>query len=322
MPTGDGRGLREILRDHMPPAVEPIGKRRSWREILGMNARTLMVDRENSPQAIRFVDNKEKTKDALEEIGVPVPPTVELVRDRRDLANLDWNNLPDAWVLKPNMGRQGAGILAAAEREDNGEGDGWRTASGRRLSRSDLVDHLRSVLDGEFSPQDVENDWVLFEKLVVPHEALARLVPQGLPDIRIICYHSEPLLAMLRLPTNASDGRANLHQGALGAAVDLGSGCVSRALFKGREITEHPDTGHDLIGAEVPYWGQILDAASSCSDATGLGYLGVDMVTDEELGPLVMEVNARPGLQAQNVNGVGLADRLKEVTGSRPSGPV
>lgn len=322
MPTRDGRGLREILRDHMPAAIEPIGEGRSWREILGMNARTLMVDKENSPRAIRFVDNKQKTKDALEEVGVPVPPTVELVRDRRDLANLDWDGLPDAWVLKPNMGRQGEGILAAAESEASETGDGWRTASGRQLSKSDLVDHVRSVLDGEFSPQDVENDWVLFEKLVVPHEALAQLVPQGLPDIRIICYRSEPLLAMMRLPTNASDGRANLHQGALGAAVDLGSGCVTRALFKGRETSEHPDTGHDLIGAEVPYWDQILDAAASCSDATGLGYLGVDMVVDEDLGPLVMEVNARPGLQAQNVTGVGLADRLKEVTGSRPSSPV
>ena len=322
MPTGDGRGFREILRDHMPVAIEPIGKGRSWREILGMNARTLMVDRENSPQAIRSVDNKQKTKDALEAIGVPVPPTVELVQNRRDLANLDWDGLPDAWVLKPNMGRQGEGILAAAQREASEAGDGWRTASGRRLSRSGLVDHLRSALDGEFSPQDVENDWVLFEKLVVPHEVLARLVPQGLPDIRIICYHSKLLLAMMRLPTNASDGRANLHQGALGAAVDLDSGCVTRALFKGREISEHPDTGHDLTGAEVPYWDQILDAAASCSGPTGLGYLGVDVVVDEELGPLVMEVNARPGLQAQNVSGVGLADRLKEVTGSRPSGPV
>ncbi len=97
---------------------------------------------------------------------------------------------------------------------------------------------------------------------------------------------------------------------------------ASEPIFKREEVSEHPDTGQNLIGVQIPYWDQILNAASSCSDATGLGYLGVDMVVDEELGPLVMEVNARPGLQAQNVSGVGLADRLKEVTGSRPSGPV
>lgn len=124
----------------------PIGKGCSWREILGMNARTLLVNRENSPQAMRFVDNKQKTKDALAEVGVSVPPTIELVRNRRELAELDWDSLSDAWVLKPNMGRKGAGILVAVERDESG--DGWLTGSGSQLTRSDLVDHMRSVLDG------------------------------------------------------------------------------------------------------------------------------------------------------------------------------
>jgi alpha-L-glutamate ligase-like protein len=308
VPTGDGRGIGEVFG-----AFTRVGKGRSWREILGMNARTLLVNRENSPQAMRFVDNKQKTKDALAEVGVPVPPNIELVRNRRELAELDWDSLPDAWVLKPNMGRQGASILVAVERDESG--DGWRTGSGLQLTRSDLVDHMRSVFDGEFSFQEVERDWVLFEKQVVTHDALNELIPQGLPDIRLICYGSQPLLAMLRLPTNASEGRANLHQGALGVAVDLGSGKVTRALFKGEEVSEHPDAGRALTGVQVPYWEEILDAASSCSEVTGLGYPGVDLVIDEELGPLVMEVNARPGLQVQNVTGVGLAERLEEIGG-------
>jgi len=172
---------------------------------------------------------------------------------------------------------------------------------------------MRSVLDGEFSFQEVERDWVLFEKQVVTREALNELVPQGLPDIRLVCYGSEPLLAMLRLPTKASEGRANLHQGALGVAVDLDTGKVTRALFKGVEVSEHPGTGHAPMNVQGPCWGEVLDAAASCSEATGLGYLGVDLVVDEELGPLVMEVNARPGLQVQNVAGVGLAECLKEI---------
>lgn len=238
MPTSDGRGLGEAMRDFVPFG-RPIGEGRSWREILSMNARTLMVNKENPPEAIRFVDNKQKTKDALEEAGVPVPPTIELVQDRRDLAELDWDGLPDTWVLKPNMGRQGAGILVAAGRD----GDGWRTASGRQLTRKDLTHHMRGALDGEFSPQEITKDWVLFEKQIVPHPALSELVPQGLPDVRLICYGSRPLLAMVRLPTNASDGKANLHQGALGAAVDLESGRVTRVLFKGRRSSSTPTPG-------------------------------------------------------------------------------
>jgi glutathione synthase/RimK-type ligase-like ATP-grasp enzyme len=43
---------------------------------------------------------------------------------------------------------------------------------------------------------------------------------------------------------------------------------------------------------------------------TGLGYLGVDMVIDRERGPLLLELNARPGLQIQVANQAGLRSRL------------
>lgn len=52
------------------------------------------------------------------------------------------------------------------------------------------------------------------------------------------------------------------------------------------------------------------EAAARCDEAPGLNYLGVDVVLDEERGPLVMEVNARPGLEIQNVSGFGLADLM------------
>ena len=87
---------------------------------------------------------------------------------------MDWDSLSDAWVLKPNMAPRGAGILAAVERDESG--DGWLTGSGSQLMRSDLVDHMRSVLDGEFSFQEVEKDWVICEKQVITHDALNELI--------------------------------------------------------------------------------------------------------------------------------------------------
>jgi glutathione synthase/RimK-type ligase-like ATP-grasp enzyme len=36
----------------------------------------------------------------------------------------------------------------------------------------------------------------------------------------------------------------------------------------------------------------------------------VDIVVDRERGPLVLEINARPGLEIQNVVGRGLGDAL------------
>ncbi len=275
-----------------------------WEGILGMNARNARVDAENPLRAIQLVNSKYDTKAALEEAGVPVAPTLVRIRDRKDLSRLDWDALPEAFALKPNYGRGGAGILLAKERDE----DGWRTASGRYLGRDTISDHIRSILDGEYSLESVERDSALLEPLIVPHPVLARLVPSGLPDIRVICHHGEPLLAMMRLPTEETEGRANLHQGAVGAAVDLGSGRVARAMLKRERIEEHPDTGEGLLGVEVPEWGAVVEAAGRCAEATGLGYLGADVVVDEERGPLVLEVNARPGLEIQNVAGVGLAD--------------
>ncbi len=75
-----------------------------------------------------------------------------------------------------------------------------------------------------------------------------------------------------------------------------------------RVLTHHPDSGVAVVGAQVPYWDPVLDAASACGPATGLRYVGADVVVDRDAGPLVLEVNARPGLQIQNVTGVGLRD--------------
>lgn len=280
----------------------------AWVSVLGMNARNVRVDAENSFSAVRLVNSKYQTKKTLEGVGVPVAPSLYLIQDRRDLARLDWGALPDRWALKPNLGRRGAGILLAADRE----GTGWRTASGRPLSRERITEHLRCILDAEYSLEGVERDAGLFEPLIVPHAALAGLVPSGLPDIRVICHGQDPLLAMIRLPTVASEGKANLHQGAIGAAVDLGSGRVTRAIFGRQQIEEHPDTGARIVGAEVPEWDRVVEAAAGCAAATGLGYLGADVVVDEERGPLVLEVNARPGLEIQNVTGVGLRGLLPD----------
>lgn len=45
----------------------------------------------------------------------------------------------------------------------------------------------------------------------------------------------------------------------------------------------------------------------------GLGYIGVDIVLDRDLGPLVLELNARPGLSIQLANKIGLLPRLQRI---------
>jgi alpha-L-glutamate ligase-like protein len=276
-----------------------------WRDVLGMNARNHHIDRMNPPAAVSLVNDKLATKLVLAAAGLPVPPTVSVIDSHRDLSDLE--ALPDRWALKPNHGRGGCGILLAGGADERG----WRSLSGRLLTLRDVAHHTRLVLQGEYSPAGRRGDSALVEPLLVTTGELARVAPTGMPDVRVICQDGAPIAAMLRLPTAASGGRANLHQGGIGAAVDLGTGRVTAARWRRRPCSTHPDSGLGLIGLQVPAWPRVLEAAVACADATGLRYLGADVVFDRTHGHLVLEVNARPGLEIQNVQGRGLAPQLR-----------
>ncbi len=279
---------------------------RRWDRILGLNGRNDLIARSNTAAAVRLVNDKVATKWALTAHSVPVAETLLVLDSRRALAHVDWDALPDSFALKPSQSLGGSGILLAARR--HGDGDGWESASGRHIPVRDVREHVRCILDGEYSPRG--DDVAFLEPLIRAHPALDAMSFRGLPDIRVICWDDRPLTAMLRLPTSASGGRANLHQRAIGAAVDLDTGTVVQAWIGGEHIDTHPDTGRRLTGRQVPHWPTVIDAARRCAAATGLRYLGADVVVDADRGPLLLEVNARPGLQIQNVTGRGLLDVL------------
>jgi len=120
-------------------------------------------------------------------------------------------------------------------------------------------------------------------------------------------------MAMARLPTAESGGKANLHKGGLGVGLDLSSGITMTAVCNDQAVEEHPDTGSDIAGVAVPHWVEMLYMAARCQEITGLDYLGVDMVLDRTQGPLLLELNARPGLAIQIANAAGLQHKLKAV---------
>jgi alpha-L-glutamate ligase-like protein len=278
---------------------------RNYSEVLGVNRRNLQyVDRCNGKKNVLLANHKLGTKAALSESGILVPRTLATVNNRRDLLNLDFESL-SAFALKPNSGRGGRGILIISGREDGG----WRGPQNRHYERNKLVMHALDILDGYHSRRN-NPDIAFFEELVRSDPLFSRIRSEGLPDIRIIVYKGEPVLAMIRLPTKYSCGKANLHQGAVGVGVDIHSGLTSWAVCMRRFIDSHPDTGMKLRGIHIPRWDKIIAISLGCFESTGIGYLGVDVVLDESRGPMVLELNAHPGLDIQLANKIGLREPL------------
>lgn len=287
--------------------------------ILGINRRNAAVLREWNPRRLYpLVDDKLRTKRLALASGMPVPElfgVIETQHDVRDLPGLVADR--EQFVVKPAHGSGGNGVLVITGRR----ADRFIKASGASLDENELSHHVSNMLSGLYSLAG-QRDRVVVEYCVRCDPRLARISYQGVPDIRLIVFKGFPLMAMIRLPTHLSDGRANLHQGAVGVGIDLATGRTTGGVQEDRRIEEHPDTGHELAGITMPGWPRILEMAARCYELTGLGYLGVDIVVDRDLGPLILELNARPGLAIQIANGRGLRPRLQAVdrlTGDSPT---
>ena len=304
------RGVRqEIVTQARQEMRRPAGAPpRPLDEILGINMRNALIAKYNPRKAIERARDKVAAKIALESAGIACSGTIAVIDDHQKLmAFKPLNDMPDAWAIKPARGSQGDGIVLSVRRE----GNIWYRGSGAAMEEDYVLNHIRKVVDGGFSGDATAEDAALIEPLIRADPALAKLVPEGLPDLRVICLHGEPLMGMVRLPTNESDGKANLHQRAIGAGVSLETGRITRAVVKGEPITHHPDTGINLIGFEIPHWERVLELAGRCGPAVGLGYCGADIVLDVNEGPLVIEVNAHPGIEIQNINQLGLKAQIE-----------
>ncbi|MBN7769666.1 alpha-L-glutamate ligase-like protein [Marinobacter daepoensis] len=278
--------------------------------MLNMNRRNVdYIARYNDRSSYPLVDNKLKTKLAVSEYGVKTPKLLQVVRQQHEISHFrDMAADLKGFAIKPAKGSGGKGITVITGRD----GDDFVKASGARIPAAMLERHLTNILAGLYSLAGTP-DVAIVENLVQSSPALARYSFQGVPDIRIVVFQGYPVMAMLRLATTASDGKANLHQGAVGVGLDIGSGKSLNAVQFNRPITLHPDTGLALENIGIDDWENMLEMAARCYEATGLGYMGVDLVVDANEGPLLLELNARPGLAIQMANGCGLLPRLNAI---------
>jgi alpha-L-glutamate ligase-like protein len=275
--------------------------------IMGINRRNADFTLKLNPRRYYpLVDDKLQTKKLAAAAGLPVPQLYLAVEKEFQVRRLAAQLQPyEDFVIKPAHGSGGDGILVVAGRA----GANYRTVGGLTLNQDELNHHVFSTLSGLYS-LGAQTDQALIEYRVQFDPSFEHICYQGVPDVRIIVYRGVPVMAMLRLPTRMSGGKANLHQGALGVGVDLATGLTLGGTWRHDPVEEHPDTGHSIRGVAIPHWQAMLMMAARCYELVHLGYLGVDLVLDRDKGPLLLELNARPGLAIQVANQAGLLPRI------------
>ena len=281
--------------------------------VLGLNERNSdFIMRLNPRRLYPRVDDKVLTKQLALDAGMAVPELYGVISNQgqvRRFANLVADR--DSFVVKPAQGSGGNGIIVVTGRSER-KRDAFRLASGLLISQAEIEHHISNIVGGQYSLGG-KPDKAIIEYCVRFDPVFEDVSYQGVPDIRVVVYRGYPAMAMVRLPTRASNGKANLHQGAVGAGVDMSRGVTLDGVLNDLVVDEHPDTGALVAGLEIPHWDFILHSAARGYEVTELGYLGVDMVIDRDKGPLILEMNARPGLNIQIANCEGLTGRIRRI---------
>jgi alpha-L-glutamate ligase-like protein len=278
--------------------------------VLGMNMRNGdFLSKYNPRKLYPLVDDKLKTKRLAQAAGISVPELYHVIEAPHEVKKLSTLLAPyEDFALKPANGSGGEGIIIISGRSKNN----YKKINGSLISEAELAHHILNILNGMYSLGG-HPDQALIEYRVRFDPVFERISYAGVPDIRIIVFLGVPVMAMIRLPTRSSDGKANLHQGAIGCGIDISTGTTLSAVYRDHIVNEHPDTGEMVSGVAIPHWERLLELASGCYELTGLGYQGVDIVLDRDHGPLILELNARPGLNIQIANRRGLLPALRLV---------
>lgn len=292
-------------------------KQLSLNGVLGMNDRNYsVIAKYNKRSLYTLVDDKVKTKQLANNINISTPKMIGIIEYQYEVKNLlEIVKGYKTFVIKPAHGSGGKGVLVIKDYD----GEKFYSASGEILTFKDVYQHVSNTLSGLFSLGG-RYDVALIEETVNFSDVFKNFSYHGIPDVRVIVYKGYPAMVMMRLATKESDGKANLHQGGVGVGLDVKTGATLRAVLHNKPVTVHPDTGANLMDLKVPYWREHLLIGALAYDMTGLGYLGADIVLDKNRGPMMLEINARPGLAIQISNGRGLKTRLKEIDETYPTG--
>ena len=297
--------------------------------VLGLNSRNhLYTSKYNNRKGKGIANSKLETKKVLSKVGVRVPKIYAVIRSQEEYEEFDPMDLPEDFVIKPDNGLGGEGIVVVEKRgKYAGE---WVTSQGETKNVEDIKLHIADILAGQYSMDDLP-DVAYIEERVKVHPIFRRYSYHGTPDVRVIVFNKVPVMSYVRLPTEESGGRANLFQGAAAVGIDMVTGITTYGVYHAKPTDFFPGSRRKLAGIQIPRWEEILATAIACSEATKLGFMAADIVLQPtyvtpkngEPGdkkevvtvPMVLELNAQPGLKIQIANRAGLRDRMERVKG-------
>lgn len=277
-------------------------------DTLGINERNArLIYPNNKRKHYKLADDKVLSKSILERHQIPCAKTYSVIEKIGEIQK-GWQDVQhyEKIAIKPANGSGGGGIKIL-KKDHSGN---WLSSS-KIVTDEEIFLHMANIIMGRFSLGSY--DRVLIEECIEPHSFFQEIYPIGVPDFRVILLDKQPLMSMLRVPTHKSDGKANLHQGGLGIGIDMEKGTLLEAYDGEQYFQNHPDNNRLILGKKIPYWDQILEISKQTAEHFPLNYLGVDIVIDQKLGPLIMEVNVRPGLGIQLANKEGMKKVLKEL---------
>jgi len=272
--------------------------------IMGLNAREKYIKKYNNFSAFQLANDKIYSREILEQYDIAVPNLLFIIEKKQEIDNFKWDKLPKEFVIKPSQGSQGKGILVLKHYK----GDVYQKVNRSFITKDEIKRHLEHVIDGVFS-LDKAFDSVIIEERIKAHPSFNILDNNGLPDIRVIVVNMVPIMVMLRVPTKESEGKANIHQGAMAFGIDIKTGKIIHGVSGNKTITLTSKM-RDFV---LPNFDLILEYAVRSQEASGIGYLGVDVTIDQDRGPLVLEMNAQPGLEIQNAVMAPLRYRLQRI---------
>lgn len=281
------------------------------KDVLGMNARNQLFVPLNPPRATAICKSKYATKLLLQSKNIPTAAIYGIFGTNEDIEEFDWAKLTEDFVVKPTNGHAGKGVIAF--RKQHPDKQHWTDITGQTWSLDDLKLHCRDILSGQYSTHGSNHNIIVEERIPI-HPKFLKYTYKGTPDIRVIVFNSVPVMAMLRLPTEESEGRANLSQGAIGVGIDIATGITTHGVAHNNKPIQYlPNTKLKLNGIQIPFWQQVLNTAVEATRMAELNFTGVDLFVHEDKGPMVVELNAYPGLAIQMANKAGLRRRLERV---------